>query len=206
MNHTLDAFVRSWPWDPWLVATLAISRRHLSARLARFATPPAYEPVAQAQAAAFVAGLAAVYLALASPIEPFAAFLLSVHMVQHLLLMMVAPPCSFGSSSRCCRWCAGHADDGPPPLGRPAAAARQSLRTSANFQRLTHPLLAPCRSSSWRLGSGIFRRCTTWPCDRAAGITSSIRAFSPRHWCSGIRWCSPIRAAHAGRLGYCFHT
>jgi cytochrome c oxidase assembly factor CtaG len=44
-----------------------------------------------AQAAAFLAGLAAFHLALASPIELFASFLLSVHMVQHLLLMMVAP-------------------------------------------------------------------------------------------------------------------
>ena len=34
----------------------------------------------------------AIFLALASPIEPFAALLLQVHMVQHLLLMMVAPP------------------------------------------------------------------------------------------------------------------
>jgi cytochrome c oxidase assembly factor CtaG/ferredoxin len=41
---------------------------------------------------AFHGGLAAIYLALASPIEPFAALLLQVHMVQHLLLMMVAPP------------------------------------------------------------------------------------------------------------------
>jgi cytochrome c oxidase assembly factor CtaG len=36
--------------------------------------------------------LAVIYLALASPIEPFAALLLQVHMLQHLLLMMVAPP------------------------------------------------------------------------------------------------------------------
>src|SRR5262249_61755584 len=42
--------------------------------------------------AAFLGGLAAIYLALASPIEPFAALLLQVHMLQHLLLMMVAPP------------------------------------------------------------------------------------------------------------------
>ena len=42
--------------------------------------------------AAFVGGLAAFYLALASPIEPFASLLLQVHMLQHLLLMMVAPP------------------------------------------------------------------------------------------------------------------
>ena len=42
--------------------------------------------------AAFLGGLAAIYLALASPIEPFADLLLQVHMVQHLLLMMAAPP------------------------------------------------------------------------------------------------------------------
>src|SRR5437762_5160559 len=41
---------------------------------------------------AFLAGLAALFLALASPIEPFASLLLQVHMLQHLLLMMVAPP------------------------------------------------------------------------------------------------------------------
>ena len=37
-------------------------------------------------------GLAALFLALASPIEPFAALLLQAHMIQHLLFMMVAPP------------------------------------------------------------------------------------------------------------------
>jgi cytochrome c oxidase assembly factor CtaG/ferredoxin len=42
--------------------------------------------------AAFLGGLAAIYLALASPIEPFSSLLLQVHMLQHLLLMMVAPP------------------------------------------------------------------------------------------------------------------
>src|SRR5207245_4754910 len=45
-----------------------------------------------AQLCAFLGGLAAVYLALASPIEPFATLLLQVHMLQHLLLMMAAPP------------------------------------------------------------------------------------------------------------------
>src|SRR5262249_1297998 len=44
------------------------------------------------QPAAFLGGLAALYLALASPIEPFAALLLQVHMMQHLLLPMAAPP------------------------------------------------------------------------------------------------------------------
>jgi cytochrome c oxidase assembly factor CtaG len=42
--------------------------------------------------AAFLGGLAVIYLALASPIEPFAALLLQVHMLQHMLLMMAAAP------------------------------------------------------------------------------------------------------------------
>lgn len=42
--------------------------------------------------AAFAAGLAAVALAVASPIDAFAPLLLRVHMLQHVLLTMVAPP------------------------------------------------------------------------------------------------------------------
>src|SRR5207302_8527374 len=41
---------------------------------------------------AFLGGLLTIFLALASPIEPFAALLFQVHMLQHLLLMMAAPP------------------------------------------------------------------------------------------------------------------
>lgn len=40
----------------------------------------------------FVAGLAIVFVALQSPLDVAAAFSLQVHMVQHLLLMIVAPP------------------------------------------------------------------------------------------------------------------
>jgi cytochrome c oxidase assembly factor CtaG len=40
----------------------------------------------------FFAGLAATYLSLASPLDAFASFLLTAHMVQHLLLTMVVPP------------------------------------------------------------------------------------------------------------------
>jgi cytochrome c oxidase assembly factor CtaG len=87
VSPTFEACLRSWAFDPWLVGALlvtagvylrgwlALRRRWHGGRLA-----------------AFLGGLAAVYLALASPIEPVAALLLQVHMVQHLLLMMVAPP------------------------------------------------------------------------------------------------------------------
>jgi cytochrome c oxidase assembly factor CtaG/polyferredoxin len=40
----------------------------------------------------FLAGLGAIFLAIASPLDAFGGLLLQVHMVQHLLLMMVAPP------------------------------------------------------------------------------------------------------------------
>ena len=42
--------------------------------------------------ACFLGGLATIHLAIASPIDAFAGLLLQVHMLQHLLLMMVAPP------------------------------------------------------------------------------------------------------------------
>jgi cytochrome c oxidase assembly factor CtaG len=91
MNTLLNAFVRSWPYEPWLHVALAISaviyargwrslHRHDPARWHA------------GRLAAFLAALATVFLALASPIEAFAPWLLQAHMMQHLLLLMVAPP------------------------------------------------------------------------------------------------------------------
>ncbi|MFI5454764.1 MAG: cytochrome c oxidase assembly protein [Isosphaerales bacterium] len=91
MDSTLDAFLRSWPFEPWLLASLLIVgviyvrgwlilRRH---------DPGRWQA---GRLAAFMGGLTAVFLALASPIEPFAFLLLQIHMAQHLLLTMVAPP------------------------------------------------------------------------------------------------------------------
>jgi cytochrome c oxidase assembly factor CtaG len=42
--------------------------------------------------ACFVAGLASFWLAIASPLDAFGNFLLTAHMIQHLLMMLVAPP------------------------------------------------------------------------------------------------------------------
>lgn len=41
---------------------------------------------------AFSGGLIAIFLAIASPLDAFGGLLLQVHMVQHLFLMMIAPP------------------------------------------------------------------------------------------------------------------
>jgi cytochrome c oxidase assembly factor CtaG len=91
VSPTLEACLRSWAFDPWLLAALLVSAAvYLRGWLVlRLRDPRRWHGGALA---AFLGGLAAIYLALASPIEPFAALLLLVHMVQHLLLMMVAPP------------------------------------------------------------------------------------------------------------------
>jgi cytochrome c oxidase assembly factor CtaG/ferredoxin len=91
MNATLDAFLRSWPTEPAIVlALLAFAGIYLRGWLAlRRRDPRRWRP---ARLAAFCGGLFCLFLALASPIEPFAAILLQIHMVQHLLLMMAAPP------------------------------------------------------------------------------------------------------------------
>ena len=137
MSPTLDAFLRSWPFDPSLAATLLVTAgvyfrgwRVLHRRDAR--------RWHGGELAAFLGGLAAVYLALASPIEPFAALLLQVHMVQHLFLMMVAPPLL---------WLGAPLFPLFRGLPRPvrvywAAPLLSSPSLRRLFSRLTHPLMA----------------------------------------------------------------
>jgi cytochrome c oxidase assembly factor CtaG/polyferredoxin len=91
VSPTLDAWLRSWVFDPWLLGALLVTAGvYLRGWLVLHHRDP--QRWHRGRLAAFVGGLAAIYLALASPIEPFAALLLVVHMLQHLLLMMVAPP------------------------------------------------------------------------------------------------------------------
>jgi cytochrome c oxidase assembly factor CtaG len=102
MSPTLDACLRSWPLDPWLLGALLVTAGvyvrgwlALDRREPPHLSPRGGEGRGRWQGghiAAFFGGLATIYLALASPIEPIAALLLQVHMLQHLLLMMVAPP------------------------------------------------------------------------------------------------------------------
>jgi cytochrome c oxidase assembly factor CtaG len=91
VSPALDAALRSWPFEPWLLAALALSAGvYLRGWFALHRRDP--QRWHAGQLTSFVGGLVAIDLALASPIEPFADLLLQVHMVQHLLLMMAAPP------------------------------------------------------------------------------------------------------------------
>jgi putative membrane protein len=58
--------------------------------LARRGRP--WRTVTHRHAVSFMLGLLAVLLALLSPIDTFAGRLFALHMLQHLLLLMVAPP------------------------------------------------------------------------------------------------------------------
>jgi cytochrome c oxidase assembly factor CtaG len=82
-----------WPWRPGpalVVFAAGGAYVHGWCRLRR----QGYRQIASLwRVGAYLAGLASVVLALMSPIEQLAHVLFSAHMVQHQLLLMVAPPC-----------------------------------------------------------------------------------------------------------------
>lgn len=81
----------SWRPEPFILATLALTALLYRQGLAhqRAWRRPAVRP---AQVVAFYGALLALAVALASPLEGAASSLFAAHMVQHLLLMMVAAP------------------------------------------------------------------------------------------------------------------
>ena len=91
MSPTLAALLASWPYDPSLAVALGLSAAVYVRgwRILRHRDPHRWS---RGPLAGYLGGLATIFLALASPIEPLAAWLLQVHMIQHVLLMMVAPP------------------------------------------------------------------------------------------------------------------
>jgi cytochrome c oxidase assembly factor CtaG len=137
MNPTAEAFVRSWPAAPWLAAMLLLSGAvYLRGWLLLHRRDPLRWH--SGRLAAFGGALVAIYMALASPIEPFASLLLEMHMLQHLLLMLVVPPLMWLSAPLF-----------PLLRGLPEPARTvwvapvlrwRPLRVA--FARLTHPLVA----------------------------------------------------------------
>ncbi len=86
-----DAVVRSWALLPWTTAALIITALvYLRGFRLLQTTRPTQFPAWRA--ALFLAGLASLWLALASPLDAMGGFLLTAHMVQHFMLMSVAPP------------------------------------------------------------------------------------------------------------------
>src|SRR5215475_15194615 len=86
-----DAILSSWELNPWvLMPTISFGALYARGWLKLYRRAP--HRFRFSQFTAFCAGLAAVVFALCSPLHAYAGWLLTVHMIQHLILMMVAPP------------------------------------------------------------------------------------------------------------------
>jgi putative membrane protein len=76
----------NWSWDPSLIYVL------LAAVLYALGSRPKLARPGPLQAVAFYAGLLSIVIAVDSPIDAYADELLWAHMLQHIILLTVAPP------------------------------------------------------------------------------------------------------------------
>jgi cytochrome c oxidase assembly factor CtaG len=92
-NPSFTTVLTDWTFEPTVLAGVALVAVIYITGLRRLADRAQQgKSVDSLHVTYFFLGLAAVLLALVSPIDALSARLLSVHMVQHLLLLMVAPP------------------------------------------------------------------------------------------------------------------
>jgi putative membrane protein len=83
----------AWNWDPIIVMSLAASAwiyvRSLGQLKQRAHAP---NSVLHWRAISFTAGMLTLFVALISPLDALSAALFSAHMLQHILLLVIAPP------------------------------------------------------------------------------------------------------------------
>jgi cytochrome c oxidase assembly factor CtaG len=93
---TFPGVLLAWRFDPLMLVPLALAGGAYlwAVRIVNRAHPG--NPHPRVRTWCFFGGLAAIGLALASPVEAYEGVLFSVHMVQHLLLMLVAAPLLLG--------------------------------------------------------------------------------------------------------------
>ena len=89
---TLANLLLGWDFEPTVAVPLALAAVGWIALVRRVARLHPEHPVAVSRSLAFFGGLLAIAVALMSGIERYDTTLFSVHMVQHLLLVLVAAP------------------------------------------------------------------------------------------------------------------
>jgi cytochrome c oxidase assembly factor CtaG len=90
-NLVAPPFFDSWPFDPWVEVPLGLAAVvYVRGWLQLHRRVP--ERFGAGRLVAFCSGIVAISTALTSPLHSLGAQVLQAHMVQHLLLMMVAPP------------------------------------------------------------------------------------------------------------------
>lgn len=83
----------AWSFEPWVVISLSVVSLLYGIGIYRLYHEVGSERVLDRwRIAAFALGMLTLFIALCSPIDAVGAELFSVHMVQHLLLMLAAPP------------------------------------------------------------------------------------------------------------------
>ena len=150
MNSVVEAALKSWMPDPTLICLMALSGLiYVRGWLRLRQQKP--EQFGAARPLAFFAGLTSIFLAVCSPLDAFANLLLTAHMIQHLLLMMVAPPLLLFSDPLL-----------PLLRGLPVKVSKHWLgpflawKTLSRFgRRLTHPVVCwmgfVCATIAWHL-------------------------------------------------------
>jgi len=147
MPPVLQAALASWsvPWIPTLaiiITALIYLRGWYLLRCAGFPLIPTW------RAWSFLAGLFSLWAALAGPMDVFNSWLLTAHMIQHMVLMMIAPPLILLGAPLI-----------PLVRGLPVFAAREFAGPFLNCkaaqrlgQWLTHPAVALLLMSIFMLG------------------------------------------------------
>lgn len=91
MEPTLTAILTTWHWRPDILFVLIVFGSAFAIGWWRL-RKQGFRRARRWRALAYVAGLGAVGLALISPVDRLASLSFLVHMVQHELLIMIAPP------------------------------------------------------------------------------------------------------------------
>jgi cytochrome c oxidase assembly factor CtaG/ferredoxin len=91
LSPIAETALASWSLEPGLLALLLVTAFVYARGFRRLHRAQPFR-FARWRLGAFFGGLTTLWVALASPLDAFAGLLLQVHMLQHLLLMMVAPP------------------------------------------------------------------------------------------------------------------
>ena len=91
MSADWQAFWTSWQFDAWLTLALALTAAIYFRGWLRL-RQRGVRRFDRGRLTAFVFALTTVGTALESPIEPFSSMLLQMHMLQHVLVIFVAPP------------------------------------------------------------------------------------------------------------------
>lgn len=92
--HGIDAHSGlDWTLQPWVLGCLALAAAGYALGVRRLSSERRYTKWrGRLRGCAFTAGIATLFVALASPLDGLSEQLFCAHMTQHLLLMLVAPP------------------------------------------------------------------------------------------------------------------